>query len=202
MTNTFIDFYELMQISPNAEYETIQRVYRILAGRFHPDNKQSGDPDKFVRLNEAYRILSNRERRAAYDLEYQLRNTHPMTVFELKEFAAGIDGEPNRRMGIMCLLYNRRRSNPDQPGISILEFEKTMAFPREHLIFTLWYLKESGQVRQDDSSNFLITAAGVDHVEKNLPVHEILYKLLKSAESGDVERSVSSGEASNSTEEQ
>ena len=32
----FVDYYELMQISPNAEIETIQRVYRMLAARYHP----------------------------------------------------------------------------------------------------------------------------------------------------------------------
>lgn len=185
----FIDFYELMQISPNAEAETIQRVYRMLAARYHPDNPQTGDPDRFVRLREAYNVLSNRETRAAYDLHYQVRNVQPISVFEMREFAAGIDGEANRRMGILCLLYNRRRSNPDHPGISILEFENLMSFPREHLMFTLWYLKDSGFLRQDESSNFVITSAGVDYVEKNLSSYETLYRLLKSAETGDVERS-------------
>ena len=47
----------------------------------------------------------------------------------MKEFAIGVDGEANRRMGILCLLYSRRRSNPDDPGLSILEFETTMSFP-------------------------------------------------------------------------
>ena len=33
----FIDYYELLQISSNAEPETIQRVYHMLAARYHPD---------------------------------------------------------------------------------------------------------------------------------------------------------------------
>src|SRR5438552_14453960 len=139
-----------MQISPNAETETVHRVYRMLAARYHPDNPETGDRDRFIRLAEAYKTLSNRETRAAYDVQYQLRNTQPISVFELKEFAAGIDGESNRRMGILCLLYSRRRTNPDSPGLSILELERMMSFPREHLLFTLWYLKESDLVRQDE----------------------------------------------------
>jgi curved DNA-binding protein CbpA len=47
----FLDFYELMQISPNAEPETVQRVYRMLAARYHPDNTQTGDPELFVRVS-------------------------------------------------------------------------------------------------------------------------------------------------------
>jgi len=184
----FIDFYELMQISPKAEAETIQRVYRMLAARFHPDNPRTGDRERFLRLTKAYHILSNREARAAYDLEYELRHAQPMSVFGLKDFAAGIDGEANRRLGILCLLYNRRRSSPDHPGISILEFESMMSFPREHLMFTLWYLKDADLIRQDETSNFVITSRGVDHVEKNLSSSQVVYHLLKAAESGSVER--------------
>jgi hypothetical protein len=112
-----------------------------------------------------------------------------MSVFELREFAAGIDGEASRRMGILCLLYNRRRSNSDNPGISILEFEKLMSFPREHLMFTLWYLKDAELIRQDESSNFVINSRGMDYVEKNLSEHQTLYHLIKAAETGSVERS-------------
>ncbi len=83
-----------------------------------------------------------------------------------EDFVAGIDGEANRRLGILCLLYNRRRSNPDRPGISVLEFESVMSLPREHLIFTLWYLKDCELIRQDETSNFVITGRGVDHVRR------------------------------------
>jgi hypothetical protein len=41
------DFYEVLQISPNADPEMIHRVYRLLAQRFHPDNQSTGDADKF-----------------------------------------------------------------------------------------------------------------------------------------------------------
>jgi curved DNA-binding protein CbpA len=189
MAEEFIDFYELMQISPNAEAETVQRVYRMLAARYHPDNTQTGDPDKFVKLNSAYRILSNPDSRATYDLEYQTRNHLPISIFELKEFAAGIDGEEHRRLGILCLLYRARRTDPDHPGLSILELETTMSCPREHLMFAIWYLKEHDLVRQDESSSFVVTGNGVDYVEKHLPSHHSLNKLLRSAERGDVPRS-------------
>ena len=41
------DYYELLQISPNAEPETIHRVYRLLAQRYHPDNRETGNAQKF-----------------------------------------------------------------------------------------------------------------------------------------------------------
>lgn len=180
----FVDYYELLQISPNAEQETITRVYRILAARFHPDNPHTGDAEKFQLLRKAYQVLSDPQRRAEYDSELAVMRMQPIGVFGLKDFAVGIDGEANRRMGILCLLYNRRRTDPDKPGVSVLELEQTMTFPREHLMFTLWYLKEKELVRQDGSSDFVITAAGVDWVEEHLPKNRIVYHLLKAAETG------------------
>lgn len=186
----FVDFYELMQISPNAEHDTIVRVYRILAARFHPDNPHTGDPEKFQLLTKAYHVLSDPQRRADYDAELAVMRMQPIGVFGLKDFAVGIDGEANRRMGILCLLYNRRRSDPEKPGVSVLELEQTMTFPREHLLFTLWYLKEKDLVRQDGSSDFVITSAGVDWVEEHLPKNRILYHLLKAAETGQTRSDV------------
>jgi DnaJ-class molecular chaperone len=76
----FIDYYQLMQISPAAEAETIQRVFRLLANRYHPDNPHTGDAGRFTRLTRAYETLSKRETRAAYDLAYQLHNTRALKV--------------------------------------------------------------------------------------------------------------------------
>jgi curved DNA-binding protein CbpA len=184
----FIDYYQLMQISPSAEAETIQRVFRLLASRYHPDNPHTGDAGRFQRLTRAYEILSKGETRAAYDLAYQLHTTLALKVFELKEFAPGIDGERNRRMGVLCLLLNRRRSNPEAAGLSILDLENQTGFPREHLQFTLWCLKESGLIRQDETTDFAITGDGVDYLEKNLPSHQILYQLMQAAERGESDR--------------
>ena len=64
-----------------------------------------------------------------------------------------------------------------------------MSFPREHLLFTLWYLKEKGLLQQNQDSDFLISSAGVDYVEEHLPSHEVLYRLLKAPESGTAQTS-------------
>ena len=60
------DFYERLQISANAEPETIHRVYRLLAPRFHPDNQETGDEGRFREITEAYQVLSDPEKRAQY----------------------------------------------------------------------------------------------------------------------------------------
>jgi curved DNA-binding protein len=183
--DAFIDYYELMQISPNAEFETIQRVYRMLAARYHPDNPETGSVEKFHRLQEAYGILSDSEARAVYDLHRQSEKLKPLSIFLSKDFAIGIDGEANRRLGILCLLYNKRRSAPDEPGISLLDLESLMAVPREHLVFTLWYLGEKEAIRRDEKSNYVITSDGIDYVESNLSSNRILRRLLTAAETGE-----------------
>lgn len=183
MTQDFIDFYEFMQISPNAEPETIARVYKLLALRYHPDNPTTGDVDKFLLLKRAFEILGDPAKRAGYNADHQQTVEKPFEVFGLEEFAEGIDGEKNRRMGILCLLYERRKTHPEKPGISLLDLESFTLIPRENLMFPLWYLREKNLLRQDDSSNYVITAEGVDHLEANLPGNTMLHRLLKAAES-------------------
>jgi curved DNA-binding protein CbpA len=185
----FVDYYELMQISPSAEPETIQRVFRLLAARYHPDAPQTGDVEKFLSLKRAHDILLNTEARAAYDVARGQHKLKPITVFSLKDFTVGIDGEANRRLGVLCLLYNQRRNTPDAPGFSVLELESTMSFAREHLMFTLWYLMEKQHIRREENSSYVITAEGVDYVESNLSSNQVLYKLLKAAENGNNLRS-------------
>ena len=57
------DDYEFLQISPDAEPDTIHRVYRFLAGRLHPDNPTTGNAEEFFLLKHAYDVWSHPERR-------------------------------------------------------------------------------------------------------------------------------------------
>jgi hypothetical protein len=61
------DCYEIMQLSPNADAETVSRVYRMLASRYHPDNTETGNNEMFIRLSDAHQILSDPEKRSSYD---------------------------------------------------------------------------------------------------------------------------------------
>src|SRR2546423_15457908 len=138
---SFIDYYEMLQISPNAQMDTINRVYRMLAQRFHPDNPESADTERFLRLQSAYAVLSNPDRKMEYDEDRRRYYDRPMEVFGMKEFTDGIEGEANRRMGVLCLLYNKRRTSPEEAGVSILPKETLIGVPPEDPLFTLWYLR-------------------------------------------------------------
>ena len=177
--DSFVDYYEMLQLSPNAEPEAIRRIHRLLAARYHPDNAETGDKERFLLLNEAYSTLSDPAKRLAYDTKHQLLQAQPLPVFEMKEFVEGVEGEVNRRMGILCLLYQRRRQNPDDPGYSLLEFESLMGFPREHLEFALWFLRGEQQIQSADNSDYAITTAGVEFLENHLPSKPALRRLLQ-----------------------
>jgi curved DNA-binding protein len=73
---SFIDYYKILQLSQGADQETIERVYRLLAKRYHPDNKDTGDAQEFDTLVKAYRALSDPERRADYDAKYEAGNSY------------------------------------------------------------------------------------------------------------------------------
>ena len=173
-----IDHYEVLQIGRNADAETIHRVYRIMAARFHPDNPRTGNTDTFLLLKRAYEVLVDPEKRAKYDHQRQAEDEGPLPIFELQEFVHGLKGEMNRRLGVLALLYNRRRANEDSPGMSMLELEKRMAFPREHLNFALWYLRAKGFVTQQDNSDCGITAEGIDFIESKCSGDELIKRLL------------------------
>jgi curved DNA-binding protein CbpA len=174
-----LDFYDVLQISPKADVQTIHRVFRIMAARFHPDNPETGDVEQFLRLKRAYNVLSDPDRRSAYDLKREGHEADQMPIFELKEFVTGVEAESNRRLGVLSLLYNQRRSNSDHPGVSLLDLEQRMGFPREYLNFTMWYLRAKEFIVVADNSDFSLTAAGADYVERKAGRNEIVGNLLK-----------------------
>jgi DnaJ-domain-containing protein 1 len=62
------DCYRAMQLNPDADPAAISRAYRLLALRYHPDNLETGSSEMFLRLSEAYQILSDPQKRASYDV--------------------------------------------------------------------------------------------------------------------------------------
>src|SRR6185295_1190024 len=85
-----VDYYEVLQVSDTAEPETINRVYRIFAQRYHPDNRETGNEARFREITEAYQVLSNSEKRASYDATSQQRRKERWRVV-----AAGAESENN-----------------------------------------------------------------------------------------------------------
>lgn len=161
-----VDYYETLQISPNADPDTVQRVFRLLAQRFHPDNTETGDAQRFRALHEAYSVLSVPEKRAQYDVH------HAALRQERWRFAAAVKGgddyenEQQIRCTILEILYARRRAEPGNPAFSPFDLAQLTGQPREHMEFTVWYLAQKKFVTRDDQSGLAITADGVDYIEQ------------------------------------
>ncbi|MER2225535.1 MAG: molecular chaperone DnaJ [Carnobacterium sp.] len=71
------DLYEVLGVSKGASDDEIKKAYRKLSKKFHPDiNKEAGSEEKFKEVAEAYEVLSNPDKRAAYD-QYGHASTDP-----------------------------------------------------------------------------------------------------------------------------
>lgn len=163
-----VDHYETLQISPNADADTIQRVFRLLAQRFHPDNTDTGNAVRFRALHEAYSVLSVPEKRAQYDVHHQaLRQARWRFVANAAAGDSDVEQEQQLRVTILEILYARRRAEPGSPAFSQFELSQLTGRPREHLEFPIWYLTQKRYVTRDDSSSLTITVDGVDYIEQN-----------------------------------
>lgn len=160
----FRDYYEDLQLSSNADSETIERVYRVLAKRFHPDNQTAGNADRFNQISEAYRILRDPESRAAYDVQYDRRRQESLEILEEASAGDGFEDDERIYKGILSLLFISRRRDVDKGGIGEMEIERFLNCPAEHLKFHLWYLRQKGWIERTDTGLLAITADGVDKV--------------------------------------
>jgi curved DNA-binding protein CbpA len=176
------DLYEVLQISPFAGTETIHRIYRFLAARYHPDNPETGNAEMFHRVKSAYDVLSTPERRAKYDAARSGEIKAAAPLSSTIDFMDDVEGEINRRLALLAVLYSRRRTSPRYPEVTLMEIETYMGFPRDYLDFTTWYLVKKGYVHQADNSDFTLTVAGVDYVESQRAYMPVLNRLLTSGQ--------------------
>src|SRR5471030_1495886 len=64
----FKDYYKILGVEPTADDKAIKAAYRKLARKFHPDvSKEKNAEEKFKQVQEAYEVLRDGDKRAAYD---------------------------------------------------------------------------------------------------------------------------------------
>lgn len=163
-----VDYYEVLQVSSSAEPETINRVYRLLAQRFHPDNQKTGNENRFRVILEAYTVLSDPEKRARYDIAHeQMRQDRWRLVSTGAQIENDFEMEQVVRLTVLEALYTKRRLEQGEAGVFLLDLEKLIGRPREHLEFTLWFLVQKNFVRRDDNSRLLLTVEGAEYLEQS-----------------------------------
>ena len=103
------DYYEILQVIPEAEPEVIEGAYKRLAAKYHPDNKTTGDANRFTAIHEAHEILTHPGKRNEYDATYRERRanrsrgpTIPEDRRREKRPPAVRTPAPSKNFGIFC----------------------------------------------------------------------------------------------------
>jgi hypothetical protein len=162
----FVDYYEVLQISPHAGVEMIERAHAVLIERYlcAPEGVRKETSRRLV--DEAHRVLSDPVLRAAYDVKHRRRAPHWQIFGEAGDQAGG-DDELVIRRAILSLLYAARKKQGGPEGLTPKELEDLLLCPREHLEFSLWYLRGKGHVGVTGHERYAITPSGVDAAEGN-----------------------------------
>ena len=153
--------YEVLQVSRTADVDTIRRVFHVLAQRYHPDNRETGDQEKFRRVVDAHTVLIDPEKRAAHDVFLAGEDKIRFKLFDTLQSTEGVQAETRKRLGVLRLLYAKRLTDALHPAMHGRNFAELLACPLEHLEFALWMLREQRLISRSDSNQFEITWQGV-----------------------------------------
>ena len=160
--STFTDYYEILEISSNANSETIDRIFRYLAQRYHPDNQDTGDRLRFEKIVQANNTLRDPITRAQYDIQHKNHSDVRWKLAEEASDSKGIERDVDIQDKLLSVLYVKRRQNINNPGMGPADLGRLLGCPREHLEFHLWYLKEKGWIGRLQNGMLAITVEGVD----------------------------------------
>ena len=163
-----IDYYEILEVSSSASFETIDRVFRYLAQKFHPDNQDTGDVERFTLVVKAHDILRNPETRAAYDIHYQKLTEHKWRIFDEASDADCFENDEIIQERVLSILYTKRKHNMRNPGLSYFELERLTGCPSELLEFHMWFIKDKNWIERLDTGLLAITAEGVERLINQL----------------------------------
>ncbi len=108
-----MNYYEILEVSPNASQEIIKIAYKNLAKKYHPDtSNEKNAAEKMKRINEAYEVLSDSEKREEYDEsinindEYEYANHKQNSVKNINEILSKVARTYPKILDSSDLFYN------------------------------------------------------------------------------------------------
>lgn len=170
----FQDHYAVLGVDPQASETAIREAFERLS-RLH-----ANDSAKLESLQLALEVLTDSELRASFNKLKGIEE--PQSIgFSGTAFFEGLNREAGLRLAVLCLLYDRRKSNPHSSGLTARQLEGLLETTYEDLNFTLWYLKQRNLVNTDDKSRLQITVTGIDFVIEQQPRAEQVMQFIKGA---------------------
>lgn len=160
MHSTTENHYQTLQVSQTASQEVIEKMFRFLATKYHPD--AGGDKQTFNQIIAAFEVLRDAGTRDQYDLDLK-QDLHEVARLRENSKQAGPDAAI--RHELLCLFYARRREQSSSPALGTMSIEKTLNVDSEALDFHLWYFKEKGWIKRCEDGGYAITAEGVDQID-------------------------------------
>jgi len=164
--SNFIDYYEILEVSPNANSDTIDRMFRYLALRYHPDNSATSDRLRFDLVLDAHNTLKDPAKRVQYDMEHKYQSNARSKLIEEISEDDGVERDVDIQNKLLSLLYVKRRRSARDPGMGDIELEQLLGCPIEHVEFHLWYLKEKKWILKGGDGKYAITTDGVDRTNE------------------------------------
>lgn len=156
------DYHELLRVGMDGEidHSRLDRLYRSLAARYHPDKGESGNSETFLRIAQAYQILS------ASEIQAESGVTKPAQGFEWQGTLRTLKDKKAVVLGLLC---DRRISDYRNAAVSERELESLTGLTSNEVGFILWYLRDKGAVTLiGHSSDYAISSAGIDILESTI----------------------------------
>ncbi len=167
----FQDHYKLLGVDPKATLDVIQLAYNALKAT-------ATTPEQIAEFDLALEVLSDPMSRKMFDAVRGGEDDREF-IFSGLDFFHSMVHDRDRRMTMLCVLYDVRRQNPRVPMLTLRQFEKVVNMTEEQIQMALWYVKTLGLVSVDDKSKMQITAQGMDFLQNNTPDPASIWPHLK-----------------------
>lgn len=146
---------------------------------FEEVKAKTADAERLEAAHIAYEVLSDVALRRAFDRLKGVNQKEGDPKFSGPEFFEAFGRDTVLRVAILCVLYDRRRTHPYTPTLSMRGLEMMFAASNDELMVALWYLKQRNLVVNDDKSSLQITVDGLDFLEQKHPTADAIMPLIK-----------------------
>lgn len=109
-----LDYYAILEVSSSASTSEIKKSYRRLARLHHPDLNQDARDTQIKRLNEAYEVLRDQKKRAAYDMQRREKQQQAEAAFVRRQQQVKREPKMTWAEGIIGFVRELRKGLKDE----------------------------------------------------------------------------------------